>query len=236
MAIQNARLYKEAQEAARHLQAMSQRLVEVQESERRDIARELHDQIGQIITGFKLQLEMSTRLSDSELRDNLSRAQTLVQELLERVRQLSLDLRPTMLDDLGLVPALLWFFGRFTDQTNVPVACMHSGIDQQRFPPKVETAVYRIVQEALTNIARHASARSVTVRLWATSEAVNVQIQDDGVGFDPQVALAVGASTGLSSMRERAMLLGGHLDVESSVGAGARVTAELPLQDPLQAG
>ncbi len=232
IALENARLYAEAQEAASHLQAMSHRLVEAQEVERRNIARELHDEIGQIVTGLKLRLEMSTRLPDIALRDNLREVQGLVQELLERVRELSLDLRPAMLDDLGLLPALLWLFERFTAQTDVPVAFKHAGVEQQRFAPEIETAAYRIVQEALTNVARHASASAVTVRLWATSETLGVQVEDDGVGFDPEVVLASGASTGLSSMRERAALLGSHLGIESSVGAGTCLTAELPLGNP----
>jgi PAS domain S-box-containing protein len=231
IAIENARLYEEAQKTASHLQTMSQRLVEAQETERRNVARELHDQIGQLITGLKLRLEMCARLPDDTLRGALGDAQTLVRELLERVRELSLDLRPTMLDDLGLVPALLWLFERFTAQTNVQVALKHAGIELRRFAPKVETAAYRITQEALTNIARHAHASAVTVRLWATPEMLTVQIQDDGVGFDPEAVLADSISTGLSSMRERATLLGGHLEIESSPNAGARLTAELPLNE-----
>jgi PAS domain S-box-containing protein len=231
IAIENAWLYEEAQKTASHLQTMSQRLVEAQETERRNVARELHDQIGQLITGLKLRLEMCARLPDDTLPDALGDAQTLVQELLERVRELSLDLRPTMLDDLGLVPALLWLFERFTAQTNVEVAFKHAGIELRRFAPKVETAAYRITQEALTNIARHAHASAVTVRLWATPEMLTVQIQDDGVGFDPEAVLADSISTGLSSMRERATLLGGHLEIESSPNAGARLTAELPLNE-----
>ena len=234
IAIENASLYEEAQKTADHLQVMSQRLVEAQETERRNVARELHDQIGQLVTSLKLRLEMCARLPDDTLQDSWGEAQTLVQELLARVRELSLDLRPAMLDDLGLVPALLWLFERFTAQTNIPVAFKHAEVEQQRFGVKIETAAYRITQEALTNVARHASASAVTVRLWATPEMLSVQIEDDGAGFDPEAALANSTSTGLSSMRERATLLGGHLEIESATQAGTRLTAELPLNDPAQ--
>ena len=153
-------------------------------------------------------------------------------ELLERVRELSLDLRPAMLDDLGLLPALLWLFERFTAQANVGVAFKHSGVEHRRFSSEVETAAYRIVQEALTNVARHASASTVTVRLWATPDTLGVQVEDDGAGFSPERVLIPGTSSGLSNMRERADLLGGKLEIESSSGAGTCVTAELPLDHP----
>jgi len=144
------------------------------------------------------------------------------------VRDLSLALRPAMLDDLGLVPALLWHFERYTAQTNVRVTFKHSGL-ARRYQAVIETAAYRIVQEALTNVARHAGVREVTVRLWADTDALNVQIEDQGNGFDPEAALARGNTGGLAGMRERAILLGRHLIVESSPGTGTRVTAELPL-------
>jgi signal transduction histidine kinase len=231
IALENARLFEQARDSADRLQAMSQRLVEAQETERRHIAQELHDEIGQIVTGLKLRLEMSSQLPDSALRDTLSEAERLVQELLERVRALSLDLRPAMLDDLGLVPALLWLVERFAAQAKVEVAFKHNGVEHRRFSPEVETAAYRIVQEALTNVARHANASAVTVRLWATQDTLGMQVADDGVGFNPEMALTRGTSTGLSSMRERAVLLGGNLEIESSSGMGTRLTAELPLDN-----
>ena len=232
IALENARLFEQVRDTAGRLQALSLRLVEVQETERRQIARELHDEIGQIVTGLKLRLEMSSRLPDDALRDSLGEAKDLVHELLERVRELSLDLRPAMLDDLGLLPALLWLFERFTAQADVGVAFKHSGMEHRRFSSEVETAAYRIVQEALTNIARHASASTVTVRLWVTPDTLGVQVEDDGAGFSPERVLIPGTSSGLSNMRERADMLGGKLEIESSSGAGTRVTAELPLDHP----
>jgi len=230
IAIENARLYERVRTGRERLQRLSRRLVELQESERRSIARELHDQIGQLLTGLKLLLEMSASVRPEKLTPPLSEAQALVNELIVRVREMSLNLRPSMLDDLGLLPALLWHFERYTTQTNVRVNFQHSGLDR-RFSPEIETAAYRIVQEALSNVARHARTPEVTVRIHVGSEAVDVQVEDKGVGFDPGAVLAADASIGLAGMRERAQLLGGHLTVESAPGAGTTVKAELPLGD-----
>lgn len=230
--------HKRADEALREyaerLQTLSRRLVEVQEAERRHLALELHDEIGQLLTGLKLSLEMSARSSADGAKANLGKAQALANDLMARVRQLSLDLRPTMLDDLGLIPALLWHFERYSDLTHVQVVFRHIGLEGRRFAPDVETTTYRMVQEALTNVARHARVSEVTVRLWADQEMLSVQIEDRGAGFDSEAALAINASSGLSGMRERARLLGGQLTVESSPGEGTCVTVELPLGSPAE--
>jgi PAS domain S-box-containing protein len=218
------------QEYAGRLQALSQRLLEVQESERRALARELHDEIGQLLTGLKLSLERSSRLAGGGLRTALEEAEGQVRDLTGRVRDLSLRLRPTMLDDLGLLPALMWQFERYTAQTRVAVSFEHGPLPG-RFPPAVETAAYRIIQEALTNAARHAGVAGVVVRLWADREGLGLQVEDRGAGFDPHGVAAAGTSGGLSGMQERVRLLGGRLDVDSAPGAGTRVTAELPLGD-----
>jgi PAS domain S-box-containing protein len=229
IAIENARLFEQVRAGRERLQALSHRLVEVQEIERRGIARELHDEIGQLLTGLKLVLEMSTGVKADTLKARLAEAQALVNELMARVRDLSLNLRPAMLDDLGLLPALLWHFERYTAQANVRVDFQHSGLEG-RLTPGIETAAYRIVQEALNNVARHAGVTEATVRLWVDQDTLNVQIQDQGAGFDPDATLAATTSIGLVGMRERAALLGGSLTVESAPGAGTRVTAELPLR------
>ena len=210
------------------LRALSCRLVEVQETERRHIARELHDYIGQELTGLKFLLEMTSRLPAHSLRGKLNEALASISELVERVQDLSLDLRPAMLDDLGLVPALLWHFERYQSQTGVRVTFSHRGL-QRRLGPEIETAVYRIVQEALTNVARHAGIKETSVRLVANRGSLSVYIEDHGVGFDVEKAMDGGTSSGLTGMHERAVLLGGHLKVNSSPGGGTRVVARLPL-------
>jgi PAS domain S-box-containing protein len=236
LAIQNARLFEQVRAGRERLQSLSRQLLEVQEAERRHIARELHDEVGQALTGLKLLLDMSARLPAGEITASLDEAQELISELVALVRDLSLDLRPAMLDDLGLLPTLLWHFDRYTAQTSVHVMFKHTGLEGRRFAPEVETTTYRIVQEALTNVARHAGVNEVTVRLWADQDMLVVQIEDRGAGFGPETALAAGDTTGLVGMRERAVLLGGQLTVESVPAAGTCVTAELPLGDPAEEG
>jgi PAS domain S-box-containing protein len=230
LAVQRNHLFEQVRAGRARLEILSQRLLEVQEAERRRIARELHDEVGQGLTGLKLVLDGVDRIPLDAARAQLRDMQELVNELLTRIRDLSLDLRPGMLDDLGLLPALLWLFGRYSAQTNVHVAFEHSGLDR-RFSPEVETAAYRIVQEALTNVARHAGVRRATVRAWADARTVTVQVADEGSGFDPSVALAGATSSGVMGMRERAGLLGGQLTLESAPGAGTRLCAEFPLNN-----
>jgi PAS domain S-box-containing protein len=216
---------KQAEDA---LRTLSHRLVEVQETERRQIARELHDEIGQALTGLKLLLETANRQPRRNLRPSLSEAQVLISELMARVQDMSLDLRPAMLDDLGLVPALLWHFERYTAQTGVKVLFEHRGL-QRRFALEIETAVYRIVQEGLTNVARHAYVGEAMVRLVAARGILSVQIEDHGAGFDPDRTLSNGTSSGLNGMRERVALLGGQFRVNSTPEAGTRLTARFPI-------
>jgi len=216
------------QEYAARLQTLSRRLLEVQEAERRHLARELHDEVGQVLTGLRLLLKPDVALPADALNTRFEEARTIIDELLERVRDLSFDLRPATLDHLGLLPALLALFERYTDQTGVLVNFKHKGLEQ-RFAAEVETTAYRIVQEALTNVARHAAVSGVTVRIWADADLLSVQIEDRGVGFDPPVALATPGASGLAGMQERVLLLDGQLTIESRPGAGTHLSAELPL-------
>ncbi len=213
--------------AEERLRALTHRLLEVQEQERRHLARELHDEVGEVLTGLNFALQACACVPAEEVPARLAQAQELVRDLSSRVRDLSLRLRPTMLDDLGLVPALLWLFERYTAPTGVRVSFEHDGAGR-RFPADVETAAYRIVQEALTNVARHARAAEAVVRLWADAAALGVQVEDEGSGFDP-ASVPPGATGGLSGMQERVTLLGGRLEIASRPGGGTRLTAELPL-------
>ncbi|MBN1178943.1 MAG: GAF domain-containing protein [Anaerolineae bacterium] len=229
VAIENAQLFEEVRDSRDRLQTLSHRLVEVQETERRHIARELHDEVGQLLTGLKLVLEMSARQPADAIGSSLEEAQALVSELVTRVRDLSLDLRPAMLDDLGLLPALMWHFERYASLTNVAVDFKHAGIEGRRYSSEVETTVYRIVQEALTNVARHARVTAATVRLWDEAGHIVVQVEDAGEGFTPEALADARRSSGLSGMHERATLLGGQLSIESAPGGGTLLTAKLPL-------
>ena len=214
VATQNARLFEQVRESHAQMKALSSRLVEVQEAERRYVARELHDEIGQELTGLKLAMEMIA-LQKGETSEGLAQAQALVNRLMGLVRELSLKLRPAMLDDLGLLPTLLWHFERFTNQTNIHVALRQKGIGGTRFPLQLETAIYRIVQEALTNVARHAKVNEVIVRLWADDRIMGAQIEDSGVGFRPNRGLTGGRQTALTGCASgpcslEAILLSNH--------------------------
>jgi PAS domain S-box-containing protein len=219
------------QEYAERLKFLSRRLMEVQEAERRNIALELHDEIGQVLTGLKLSLEIGARLPADQVGQSLNQARELVNELMARVRKLSLDLRPAMLDDLGLLPALLWHFEHYTAQTQVRVNFKHSGLEKRRFTPEVETAAYRVVQEALTNIARHAEIHEATVRLSTHQQTLLIEVEDRGKGFDVDSVLKASETSGLPGMRERAVLLDGRMAVESEPGVGTRLRAELSIAD-----
>ncbi len=228
IAVYNARLHEEVSQSHLQLRALSHRLIEAQESERRHIARELHDEVGQELTALMLMLSMSGGIVGKEAAERLAQAQAAVQALLNRVRSLSLDLRPSMLDDLGLMPTLSWHFDRYGAQSGVRIDFNHGGA-QRRFEPEVETAAYRIVQEGLTNVARHAGVEAVEVKIYASDKALCIRIEDRGKGFDASADL--GLSAGISGMKERAKLLGGSLIVESAVGRGTSVLAELPLSE-----
>jgi PAS domain S-box-containing protein len=212
-------------DSAGRLQQLSRRLLRVQEEERRHLARELHDEVGQLLTGLLLLLPDGDLPRDAA-KARLAEARGVIDGLLERVRTLSFDLRPAALDQLGLVPALLTLFERCAHQTGVVVDFKHQGVER-RFQPEVETAAYRVVQEALTNAARHAGVTAATVRAWATADLLGVQVEDRGRGFDPEAAPRSG---GLDGMRERVALLGGELSIESRPADGTQITAEFPLR------
>lgn len=228
IALAQARLVEQVQIGNQRLHHLSRRLMEVQELERRYMVRELHDEIGQALTGMKLLLESSIRDAPDGTLRQLQHARSLTQELMERVHQLSLDLRPGMLDDLGLLPALLWHFERYTFQTNVRVIFHHRGLER-RFAPALETAVYRIIQEALTNIARHAQVSEGEVWICADQVHLRVEIIDHGQGFNPQKMQADKSSSGVTGMQERATLLHGSFTIDSDEGRGTTVTAVFPI-------
>jgi two-component system sensor histidine kinase NreB len=160
----------------------------------------------------------------------LGEAQRIVAELTERVRDRSMELRPATLDSYGLLPAVLWHLERYQRQTGIEVELLQEGLDR-RFSPPVEITAYRIVQEALTNVARHSASRSAKVQLFADDVALTVSVRDHGRGFG--IASNNGGS-GMAGMRERAELLGGTLEIDTAPGEGVTLTAELPLHLPLE--
>lgn len=221
----NVTEHKHLAEAWRDL---SRRLVEVQEQERRHIASELHDQIGQSLTGLKMMFGRILAGSGTDNRRILDETQQVLDELVERVRELSLNLRPSMLDDLGLAPSILWFIERYSLQTGIQVDFRHKGMDQS-LPIDVATAAYRIVQESLTNIARHANVNKAAVWLLFDGKTFTVHVHDEGVGFDPKATRTSRPSSGLVGMRERAVALGGKLKISSTRDNGTDIIAHLPV-------
>jgi signal transduction histidine kinase len=222
----------ERRRAERTLRQYAERLMEVQESERRHIARELHDEIGQALTAVKMNLQAAQRLTDeptllSYQRDCID----TVERTLDQVRSLSLDLRPSILDDLGLEPALRWLVARQARQTGLSFQLDVDSLDK-RLPPDLEIACFRVVQEALTNTVRHAQAEQVRVELWRQEKEIQLVVCDDGVGFDVQAALdraMHGESLGLLGMRERVSLAGGQIDIVSTPGRGSKIRARFPV-------
>jgi signal transduction histidine kinase len=204
------------------------RVVAGQELERQRLARELHDETGQALTSILLGLKnLEEEKSDDDVRRSVLELRELVVSTLHDVRRLAVELRPKALDDFGLVSALERLAETFAEQTNVDVH-LEAALGDSRLPGEAETALYRIVQEALTNVIKHANARTVSVVLTRKGEAVVVVIEDDGRGFDPSADHVEGL--GVIGMRERIALVGGRLSVESAPDRGTTVAVEVPLR------
>jgi PAS domain S-box-containing protein len=221
------------QETHDRLQLLSRRLVESQETERRHIARELHDEVGQSLTVAEMNLQaVLNSPTASRLKEHLNESLQAVGRVLGQVRDISLSLRPSMLDDLGLEPALRWYTRQQAGLTGLQAA-FEADTLKDRLDPVIETACFRVAQEALTNVSRHADARSLTVTLRQEDDRLHLVVRDDGVGFDvgAQRQQAVqGASLGLLSMEERATLVEGTLELRSAPGQGTEVHAWFPLK------
>jgi signal transduction histidine kinase len=223
------------QRAEEDHQIVRRRLTEAQETERGRISRELHDRLGQDLTALKLGLQNLRRQASfaADVEERISKLERLAEGLMGDIHRLAWELRPSVLDDLGLDLALRRFTDDWTQNTGVPVD-LHTGVDlgTNRLPQEFETTLYRIAQEALTNVSRHAGARRVSVLLERRAGYVSLIVEDDGLGFDAQRIMGAPASAGrlgLLGMQERVRLAGGTLTIESTPGAGATVFARLPL-------
>jgi len=223
----------EVRRSRERLEALSQRLLKVQENERRLIARELHDQIGQALTAVKLNLE-SLRSGRRAKAFPLDESVAIVEQLMEAVRSMSLELRPSVLDDLGLAAALRWYADRQGRRAGLAVR-VRTQLPTERLASDLETACFRVAQEAITNVARHAGAKRVEVDARAEDGTLDLTVRDDGTGFD--VAAVRGGTTaegsiGLDGMEERVRLLGGDFRIDSQPGTGTTVWARFPLTEP----
>ena len=216
-------------EELRHL---SGRLVQAQEDERRTIARELHDEIGQALTAVDVELAVAERAVSSDGRAGaaIHEARTVTQRALGGVRDLSQLLRPSMLDDFGLPDTLRWYLRKFSDRTGVRTELVEERLDE-RLPIDVEVSVYRAIQEALTNVSRHARATTCRVFVQRLAASVIVTVEDDGVGLQASQSGSTARSNGvgLIGIRERALELGGTFRIEGRDGKGTRLTIEIPL-------
>ncbi len=214
--------------SARELRKLTQQLSRAQEDERRSISRELHDQVGQLLTAVRMELgniEEFRDKSGSEFADHIRQAKKLNEETLRTVRNMSAGLRPSVLDELGLAPALQWQAREFTKRSGVPVDMQLDG-QLASLPDSHRTCVFRVVQEALTNCARHAHAKSIRVSVHGGAEVLALTVEDDGMGFD--VDKVRGRGIGLLGIEERVLELGGSVQVRSQPSRGTLLCCEIP--------
>jgi PAS domain S-box-containing protein len=216
------------------LRTLSRRLLTAQEEERRRVARELHDDVGQVLTAVKIQLQSLLRAEGATaLVPRLENAVDSIDSAIEGVRGLALELRPSILDDLGLAAALRWHTERFARETGIQIVLSVDPIEG-RLAPEVETTCFRVVQEALTNVVRHAGVATASVELYRSQATLEVVVRDAGTGFDVSAAhrrAAEGAGMGLSGMEERVRLAGGEIEIRSQSGAGTSVRVRFAVPD-----
>jgi len=222
---------KRVQAAAR---TYSRRLIEAQEGERRRMSRELHDQVGQILTAVKMNLHaLRQKCSTPEILSSIDDNMKVIDEAVDQVRDLSFDLRPLLLDDFGLVVAVRWYLHRQAKSCGVPADfTTHTLGEDDRFSSELETACFRIVQEAVTNVARHARASRISVVLERVEQDLILLISDDGAGFDMNALRTSAATLGLRSMEERVQAVGGLITIDSAPDLGTAICARIPIPYP----
>jgi signal transduction histidine kinase len=229
---ENARLVEAVSESERRFRRISRGVLRLQEEERSRISRDLHDGIGQLLTALKIQLELLEQEASEivSLSSRIAGARELADTALTEVRQLSHVLRPQMLDELGLEPTLRWLARTFQNRTGVAVELSVEGADVAA-DPDVETLVYRVAQEALTNVARHSGAKSAKVSLSRGRGRLRLAVEDAGVGFEPERILSTADDDrgfGLRAMRDRVEFMGGRFAIRSSPDGGTIVEADIP--------
>ena len=232
VAIHNAQLFDQVQAGRKQMQTLSQQLIQTQETERRHIARELHDQIGQALTTIMINLQMAKRKcqDDIALTPLLEDSLSLASQTLQQARTLALDLHPSLLDDFGLTAALRWYVDQQGERSGLQVKFQAEEYDA-RLPEGVEITCYRIAQEAITNILRHSGASHIELELhFHEGQELELIVRDDGAGFDTDTDDMIHKkSLGLLGMEERAILAGGQLQLLSAPGKGTEVRVLFPL-------
>ena len=227
IAVGNATLFEQVVVSRARQQALTRRLVDVQEDERRSLARELHDQIGQMMTGLQFSLSALLPQASSEQKTKLTEIQKLVSNLIAQTREISINLRPSMLDDTGLILTLIWHFNRYTSQTEIKVNFQHYNLIDKRFQTEIEINVFRIIQEALTNVARYAKTDLVDVLLKLEEQIITLEVSDQGQGFNLD-SVDTSSHMGLNSMRDRAYSVGGLMDIQTAPGRGTHIHVVIP--------
>ena len=236
LALENATLYQQSVEYSKSMAALTSRLTFVQEEERRRITRELHDGIGQALTGLRLNLEILSRqvpIVERAAVDRVSMMKQIIDETLNSIRQIAFDLRPPILDDLGLISALRVYVDRYEERTNI-VLTLSCPDHLKRFDPKIEATLYRVIQEGLTNVAKHSGAKSARVEIKKTESTLELIISDDGKGFDQPRDGESGlwsSGLGIINMKERVSGLGGKFSLESETGEGTTIRIEVPFHE-----
>ena len=221
----------EMNEQLRELSAYQQN---IREEERTHIAREMHDELGQFLTGLKMDInwlkkKMPSTADNAHLQEKLVEMTSMVDEAVLFVRKLAAELRPSILDDLGLIAALEWHSQEFSRRFNIPVA-FTSQVKDLPAPPNIATGLFRMYQESLTNVARHAAAKKVSANLMVSNSEIHLTVQDDGKGFDMDDT-GERKTLGLLGMRERAIMIGGKLDIISKPGEGTIILINVPLKE-----
>lgn len=215
----------------RHQRQLTRNVIEAQEAERKRISRDLHDGIGQALFSIMVGLKVVNQLDlDPAMREHLDEVQKLTAKTLDEVKNMSVQLRPSALDDLGLVPAVRSYAKGYQHTFGIRAQVEVQG-KGRRYRSEVETAVYRIYQEAMINVAKYAQTEEVIVRLHDTGDLLELIVEDRGVGFDPENIQVQGTGLGLFGMRERADLIGGKVDLISVPGKGTTVRVTVPVQE-----
>jgi signal transduction histidine kinase len=235
-----SQLLKQSNRLQEQLRQLSRQVLLTQEEERKEISRELHDVIAQTLTGINVRLaalKKEAAVNTKGLDRNIARTQRLVEKSVDIVHRFARELRPAVLDDLGLIPALHSFMKNFAARTGVRTS-LTAFAKVEQLDPARRTALYRVAQEALTNVARHAHASRVEVNIQKLPDCVCMKIKDDGKSFKVERVLPAngGKRLGLLGMRERLEMIGGHFDVESTPGKGTTVTAQIPLRRAARGG
>ena len=234
-----ARDITERKRAQQTLQDYSRRLMEVQEAERQNLSRELHDEIGQALTAIRINLQWIRRsnIAASEALPRIDESIDAVDDAVRRVRELALELRPSLLDDLGLASALRWYVDRFAFRTGINAQVVGDIQRTNHIPHEIETAAFRIVQEALTNVARHSFATRVSTEISQRNGELHLEVYDNGIGFDSDTILngkSTAVALGLRGMQERALAVNGDISIISQPRAGTHIMLAVPLKNTLR--